>query len=181
MLCDRYARLVVDFTVSADSLSLVLIDKMIDDKKLTNTSLLLHLADFMRQLRLIVIRCTRNRQAHAKRMFVAPTRWLLLQDRPTATTDSDDADATSTMYDVAKVFEDLAVYPDSDVVLARRFDRDYLELISVYRPSPQRGVILEDRGNWTLESGLRMRTYDVASARRRNLQRTALKSCLVVL
>lgn len=83
-------------------------------------------------------------------------------------------------YDVLEVFQDLAIYPDSDVVLARRFDRDFLELISIYRPSPQRGMILENRGNWSLENGLRMRTLDVASARRRNLQQTALKSCLVV-
>lgn len=106
-------------------------------------------------------------------------KWLLLQDRKTVI---DNANLTF-MYDdsMLEIFEDLAIYPDSDVILARRFDGNFLELLSVYRPSPQRGVIWENRGNWTIENGLRMRTFDVASARRRNLQQTALKSCLVVL
>lgn len=112
-------------------------------------------------------------------MFIAPTKWLLLQDRRMMI---DNVNVTS-LYDdsMLEVFEDLAVYPDSDVVLARRFDGDFLYLTSVYRISPQREVIWENRGNWTIENGLRMRTFDVASARRRNLQQTALKSCLVVL
>lgn len=105
-------------------------------------------------------------------------KWLLLQDRKTVI---DNANLTFTYDDsMLEIFEDLAIYPDSDVILARRFDGNFLELLSVYRPSPQRGVIWENRGNWTIENGLRMRTFDVASARRRNLQQTALKSCLVV-
>lgn len=113
-------------------------------------------------------------------MLVAPAKWLLLQDRR-STTDADDNQAISTYDDsVLEIFESLAVYPDSDVVLARRLDGDFLELASVYRPSPQRGVIWENRGNWTIENGLLMRTFDVASARRRNLHQTELKSCLVV-
>ncbi|XP_011704281.1 PREDICTED: uncharacterized protein LOC105459737, partial [Wasmannia auropunctata] len=119
------------------------------------------------------------RQAHSKRMFVAPMKWLLFQDRKTVI---DNANLTST-YDnsILDIFEDLAIYPDSDVILARRFDGDFLELLSVYRPSSQRDVMWENRGNWTIENGLQMSTFDVASARRRNLQQTALKSCLVVL
>ncbi|XP_071629010.1 ionotropic receptor 75a-like isoform X1 [Temnothorax longispinosus] len=120
------------------------------------------------------------RQAHSKRMFVAPTKWLLFQDRQRIDND-DNANLTFTHDDsLLEIFEDLAIYPDSDVVLARRFDGDFLELLSVYRPSPQRGVIWENRGNWTIKSGLRMRTLDVASARRRDLQQTPLKSCLVM-
>lgn len=112
-------------------------------------------------------------------MFIAPTKWLLFQDRRTVI---DNVNVTS-LYDdsMLEVFEDLAVYPDSDVVLAQRFDGDFLHLTSVYRISPQRKVIWENRGNWTVENGLQMRTFDVASARRRNLQQTTLKSCLVVL
>jgi len=113
-------------------------------------------------------------------MFTAPTRWLLVQDRRIII-DNSNASLTSTYVDsILEVFKDIAVYPDSDVMLARRYDDDFLELISIYRPSPQRGVIWEDRGNWTTENGLLMKTFDVASARRRNLQQTALKSCLAV-
>lgn len=114
-------------------------------------------------------------------MFVAPTKWLLLQNRETLINNNDSANSTSTYDDsILGIFEDLAVYPDSDVILATRFDGDFLRLISVYRPSPQRGVIWEDRGNWTVHNGLRMKTFDVASARRRNLQQTTLKSAIVV-
>ncbi|KYN40323.1 putative glutamate receptor [Trachymyrmex septentrionalis] len=116
------------------------------------------------------------RQAHSKKMFIAPTKWLLLQDRRMLI---DNANVTST-YDNLEIFEDLAIYPDSDVVFARRFDSDFLQLTSVYRPSPQRTVIWENRGNWTIKNGLQMSTFDVASARRRNLQQSRLKSCLVM-
>lgn len=115
-------------------------------------------------------------------MFIAPMKWLLLQDRKTVIDNDDNANLTFTYDDsMVEIFEDLAIYPDSDIILARRFDGDFLELLSVYRPSPQRGVIWENRGNWTIENGLQMRTFNVASARRRNLHQTALKSCLVVL
>jgi hypothetical protein len=112
-------------------------------------------------------------------MFIAPTRWLLVQDRRTIVDNSDDANSTY-VDSILEVFKDIAVYPDSDVMLARRYDNDFLELISIYRPSPQRGVIWEDRGNWTIDNGLLMKTFDVASARRKNLRQTALKSCLIV-
>ncbi|KYQ54484.1 putative glutamate receptor, partial [Trachymyrmex zeteki] len=121
------------------------------------------------------------RQAHSKRMFVAPTKWLLFQDRKTIIDNDDNVNLTFTYDDsVLEIFEDLAIYPDSDVILARRFDGDFLELLSIYRPSPQRGVIWENRGNWTTKNGLQMNTFDVASARRKNLQQTVLKSCLVM-
>jgi len=115
-------------------------------------------------------------------MFVAPMKWLLFQDQKIVIDNDNNANLTFTYNDhILEIFEDLAIYPDSDVILARRIDDNFLELLSVYRPSPQRGVIWENRGNWTIENGLRMSTFDVASARRRDLQQTALKSCLVVL
>jgi len=109
-------------------------------------------------------------------------KWLLLQDRRTQIDNDDNANLTF-IYDnsILEVFESLAAYPDSDVVLATRLDGDFFQLTSIYRPSPQRRVISEDRGNWTVYNGLRMKTFDVASARRRNLQKTTLKSVLVVL
>ncbi|CAL1685006.1 unnamed protein product [Lasius platythorax] len=120
------------------------------------------------------------RQANLKKMFVAPTKWLLLQDRNKSIDNNDNTKLASTYNSILEIFEDLTVYADSDVVLARKFDGDFLQLMSVYRPSPQRGVIWENRGNWTVKNGLRMKTFDVASARRRNLQQTALKSALVM-
>lgn len=106
-------------------------------------------------------------------MFVAPTKWLLLKD---ARTISD----TKDLQFIMKTFRNLTVYPDSDVVIARRIKKNFLQLLSIYRPSPYRDVILEDRGNWSFTSGIVMKNYDPASRRRRNLQLTPLKSCLVV-
>ncbi|KAG5312766.1 GLRK protein, partial [Acromyrmex insinuator] len=119
--------------------------------------------------------------AHSKRMFVAPTKWLLFQDRR-AMIDNDNNVNLTFKYDdsVLEIFKDMAIYPDSDVILAQRFDGDFFKLLSIYRPSSQRGVIWENRGNWTIKNGLKMSTFDVASARRKNLQQTALKSCLVM-
>ncbi|XP_050465990.1 glutamate receptor ionotropic, kainate 5-like isoform X2 [Cataglyphis hispanica] len=119
------------------------------------------------------------RQANSTNMFVAPTKWLLFQDR-NISIDNDNTKDFIHNDSILEIFETLAVYPDSDVVLAQRFDGDFLQIMSVYRPSPQRGVIWENRGNWTIENGVRMKTFDVASARRRNLQQTALKSALVM-
>lgn len=125
-------------------------------------------------------------QAHSKKMFRAPIKWLLVQDRRMIMIDNTNK-TTSITYNKTTsntwfmdVFEDLAIYPDSDVVLAQRFDGDFFHLMSVYRPSPQRAVIWENRGNWTLENVLRMSTFDASSTRRGNLQQTVLKSCIVV-
>ncbi|GAB1861159.1 Glutamate receptor U1 [Camponotus japonicus] len=113
-------------------------------------------------------------------MFVAPTKWLLFQDLNISIDNNNNKLAFIYNDSILKIFEELAVYPDSDVVLAQRFDDNFLQLMSVYRPSPQRGVVWENRGNWTIANGLQMKTFDVASARRRNLQQTALKSALVM-
>ncbi|XP_072744984.1 probable glutamate receptor [Anoplolepis gracilipes] len=123
------------------------------------------------------------RQLDLKRMFVAPMKWLLIQDRRTMIMDSDDdTNITFTSNNLTlEIFENLAAYPDSDVILAKRFDDNFFQLTSVYRPSLQRDIIWEERGNWTVENSLRLRTFDVASARRRNLQQTTLKSAIVVL
>lgn len=121
------------------------------------------------------------RQANSKNMFGAPTKWLLFQDLNISIDNSDNKLAFIYNDSILEIFKKLAIYPDSDVILAQRFSDNFLQLMSVYRPSSQQGVIWENRGNWTVENGLRMKTFDVASARRRNLQQTALKSALVVL
>lgn len=110
-------------------------------------------------------------QANASGMFVAPIRWLLLQD-PRIRDQSIDQ--------ITETFQSMAVFPDSDVLLARRLRDDFMEIRSVYRPSRYRQVILEDRGNWTAGRGVQAKNLEPASRRRRNLQQTPLRSCLVV-
>ncbi|KAI4486594.1 hypothetical protein M0804_005964 [Polistes exclamans] len=114
------------------------------------------------------------KEADSKRMFVAPTKWLLLQDSRKISSNSNDLQLIRT------IFQNLTAYPDSDVVLARMIQNDFVQLLSIYRPSPYRNVIFEDRGNWSLTRGILMDNYHVASRRRKNLQLTPLKSCLVM-
>lgn len=112
-------------------------------------------------------------QANASGQFSAPIRWLLLRDGTIA---------GNSMARVDRTFSDMAVYPDSEVIVATklRVDDSFAEITSVYRPSPYHEVITEDRGNWTVDGGVRAANLHAASRRRRNLRRTPLKSCLVV-
>ncbi|CAL7941618.1 unnamed protein product [Xylocopa violacea] len=110
--------------------------------------------------------------ANASGMFMAPIRWLLLQDRT--------ANRNTTL-NIKETFQDMAIYPDSEVILATTLEAcGFTEITSIYRPSPFRNVMVEDRGNWTTEHGVRTPNLHAASRRRRNLQQTPLKSCLVM-
>ncbi|XP_024223520.1 uncharacterized protein LOC105680798 isoform X3 [Bombus impatiens] len=113
------------------------------------------------------------RAANASGRFSAPIRWLLLRDGTIA---------GNSMARVDRTFSDMAVYPDSEVIVATklRVDDSFAEITSVYRPSPYHEVITEDRGNWTVDGGVRAANLHAASRRRRNLRRTPLKSCLVM-
>lgn len=103
-------------------------------------------------------------------MFSAPARWLLLRDGRTI---GDEA--------LEQTFRDVAVYPDSEVTVASsRLEVDAWQLTSVYRPSPFHVLLTEDRGTWTASGGVRAADLRPTSRRRRDLRRTALKSCLVV-
>lgn len=104
-------------------------------------------------------------------MFSAPMKWLLLRDRPSV-----DGDST----DERETLKNMAVYPDSEVIVAKKRTNGVVEISSVYRPSRFHEAIEEDRGNWTIECGVRMRNLYPSSRRRRDLRRTPLKSCLVV-
>lgn len=110
-------------------------------------------------------------QANETGMFSAPMKWLLLRDRSSVVGDSRDERET---------LKDMAVYPDSEVIVARKRMDGVVEISSVYRPSPFHEAIEEDRGNWTIEHGVRMPNLYPSSRRRRDLRRTPLKSCLVV-
>ena len=110
--------------------------------------------------------------------FVAPIRWLLLQDR---TILLDNSTENHESLDDAKIFNRMAIYPDSEVILVRKLRQDFAEISSVYRISRYHEVTTEDRGNWTLEEGVRIRDFQPTSRRRANLRSTPLTACLVVL
>lgn len=106
-------------------------------------------------------------------MFSAPTRWLLLRDR---TIGENVGDETF----VERTFRDMAVYPDSEVTVATASLEIPWQITSVYRPSPSRELLTENRGTWTADRGVRAIDLRPTSRRRRDLRRTTLKSCLVV-
>ncbi|XP_048266083.1 uncharacterized protein LOC100646629 isoform X1 [Bombus terrestris] len=112
------------------------------------------------------------RAANSSGQFSAPMRWLLLRDGTIA---------GNSMAHVDQTFRNMAVYPDSEVIVATklRVEDNLAEITSVYRPSPYHGVITENRGNWTMDGGVRAANLHAASRRRRNLRQTPLKSCLV--
>nr|XP_012151217.1 PREDICTED: glutamate receptor ionotropic, delta-1-like [Megachile rotundata] len=118
------------------------------------------------------------RAANASGMFVAPTRWLLIRDRTLLV---DNSTENRRLYnDVAETFKRLNVYPDSEVILATMLRQDFAEITSVYRVSRYHDVTIENRGNWSLKSGVRVPDFLPTSRRRANLQRTSLTACLVM-
>ncbi|XP_043270441.1 glutamate receptor ionotropic, kainate 5-like [Venturia canescens] len=126
-------------------------------------------------------------KASETRMFVAPAKWLLIQDLRNPTIErniSKDSALTIIGSDnfswVIENFRDLDMLPDSEVVLSRRMDDDSVAIVSLYRPSAVADLILEDRGYWTKETGLFIRDDVPASRRRQNLRQTHLKACLVI-
>ncbi|KAF3425584.1 hypothetical protein E2986_03534 [Frieseomelitta varia] len=119
--------------------------------------------------------------ANASGMFSAPTRWLLLRDGTIGENVTDDENVT-----VEQTFRDMAVYPDSEVTVATEVRPEVedgsiaWQMTSVYRPSPFRELLTENRGTWTADRGVRAIDLRPTSRRRRDLRRTTLKSCLVV-
>lgn len=104
-------------------------------------------------------------------MFVAPTRWLILQDIK---------NNNLSQIDLKKQFDDLGIFPDSELYLAQRLKNDSINILSIYRPSIYVNLIFEYRGNWDALNGVNFVDSIPASQRRRNLHLTPLKTCLVV-
>ncbi|KAH0552744.1 hypothetical protein KQX54_014654 [Cotesia glomerata] len=110
-------------------------------------------------------------KAEESEMFVAPTRWLLLQD----TTNNN-----SSQLNLKNQFDGLGIFPDSELYLAQRLKNDSINILSIYRPSMYVNIIFEYRGNWNARTGVNFVDSIPASQRRRNLHLTPLKTCLVL-
>ncbi|KAG8034284.1 hypothetical protein G9C98_001368 [Cotesia typhae] len=104
-------------------------------------------------------------------MFVAPTRWLILQDIK---------NNNLSQIDLKKQFYGLGIFPDSELYLARKLKNDSINILSIYRPSMYVNLIFEYRGNWDTLNGVNFVDWIPASQRRRNLHLTPLKTCLVL-
>ncbi|KAJ8675670.1 hypothetical protein QAD02_011456 [Eretmocerus hayati] len=107
-------------------------------------------------------------------MFSAPLKWLIVQEI------SEDKCANCSDRSIPDYFKKMTWYPDSDVILLRRENGNFFKILSIYRPSSFRDMIVENRGTWTPENGFQLNDTDVASRRRQNLQLTPIKSSIVV-
>ncbi|XP_011501319.1 PREDICTED: uncharacterized protein LOC105364971 [Ceratosolen solmsi marchali] len=108
-------------------------------------------------------------------MFSAPLKWLILQNPNTA------AHFDNCTYEcLIGNFGNFAIYPDSEVIILRTSSSGSIDIISVYRSSPGRDVIEENRGFWRSKDGISIHDTYVSSRRRRNLHQTSLKSSIVV-
>ncbi|XP_031783663.1 glutamate receptor ionotropic, delta-2 isoform X1 [Nasonia vitripennis] len=115
------------------------------------------------------------RKANNSGLFSAPIKWLILQDLRNAPNEN----CTETDC-ILNIFHDYAMFPDSEILIFERTSKNYVKILSVYRPSPVRDMMIEDRGFWSKEDGLKMKDAHVSSRRRRNLYMTPLKSSIVV-
>ena len=119
-------------------------------------------------------------------MFGAPAKWLILSDLRSLEKSTDAIKSQQNFIDddnvswIHETFGNFTMFPDSEIILGRRISENFFRVLSSYRPSPQRDLILEDRGYWTRDEGLFLRDRLPASRRRQDLRRTELKSCLVV-
>ncbi|XP_044003996.1 glutamate receptor ionotropic, kainate 2-like, partial [Aphidius gifuensis] len=121
-------------------------------------------------------------QANMKRMFVAPFKWLIINDQNMSiTNDIEDDYYEKNKSSLFSVFKNINIYPDSEVFIGQReIINNTFKLLSLYRPSFNHDLIIENRGSWNYRNGLVLTNHDSSSRRRRDLKKTPLKSCLVM-
>ncbi|KAJ8675667.1 hypothetical protein QAD02_011453 [Eretmocerus hayati] len=113
-------------------------------------------------------------QANDSGKFIAPLKWLILQDLRDVTFND------CSHYCLPDYFQNMAWYPDSDVTIGQRIDKDTFRILSAYRSSSLLDLIIENRGSWRKLKGLDILDTSVASRRRNNIQKTLLRSNLPV-
>ena len=77
----------------------------------------------------------------------------------------------------------MSIFPDSEIIILQKLDNndDQVNILSIYRTNPKSGIFVENIGFWRDKNGISYTNNKyVSSRRRRNLQGTHLKSCLVV-
>lgn len=98
-------------------------------------------------------------------MFSWPFKWLMLQSN----NNNNQSNAQS-------LLSNADIYPDSEVLI---WDSESNRLLSIYRNSFNSHYRNELRGFWTKNKFIVL-DKNITSRRRRNLNGTHLKSCLVV-
>nr|QGW50296.1 ionotropic receptor 75p [Chouioia cunea] len=113
-------------------------------------------------------------KANSSEMFSAPYKWIIFQDLEHSSPDN------CTDGCAFKDFYSYAMYPDSSVVILQKLSKERVQIVSIYRPSPVRDMIVENLGYWSSTNGTKWHNLNIASQRRKNLQKTPLKSSIVV-
>ncbi|XP_063975807.1 uncharacterized protein LOC135161814 [Diachasmimorpha longicaudata] len=123
-------------------------------------------------------------KVNMRKLFIAPAKWLLLRD----SRDQDRLTGLPSLQSMVEITEDklisvlsrFDIFPDSEVIVGQRLNKTTVELSSIYRPSSDHSVIIEDLGSWEDGSGFRLCSHDHSSRRRVNLRGTVLKTSLVM-
>ncbi|XP_063974415.1 glutamate receptor ionotropic, kainate 4-like isoform X2 [Diachasmimorpha longicaudata] len=117
-------------------------------------------------------------QANDTGSFMAPTKWMILQDsqiHKDIIANESFSSAVISQVELGSLFGDFDVFPDSEVIVGRRISDNTIKILSLYRPSHSRGLVIEDRGIWNSIDGIQLSDHDVSSRRRTDLQQTLLK------
>nr|WGC55101.1 ionotropic receptor 9 [Psyttalia incisi] len=123
-------------------------------------------------------------KANMRRLFIAPAKWLILRDLR----EQDHLQGLPNLHSMVEMNEDklisllsnFDILPDSEVIVSQRLNETTVELSSLYRPTSEHNLIIEDLGSWNEEDGLCLSSYNQSSRRRVNLQGTVLKTSLVM-
>ncbi|KAK0165908.1 hypothetical protein PV328_004386 [Microctonus aethiopoides] len=113
-------------------------------------------------------------KANASKLFIGPSKWLILQQL------NKEKNLSADNLILQEIFKELQVFPDSEIIIGHRIEDKYFKIRSLYRPSPYRDLVFEDRGSWNDVDHLCLNDELPTSRRRQNLQATPLKSCLVM-
>ncbi|XP_058789506.1 ionotropic receptor 75a-like [Phymastichus coffea] len=112
-------------------------------------------------------------KANNSEMFSAPYKWIILQD-------VEDLNGNCTDNCVLEQFKSYNMYPDSNVLILQKLTKKFIRILSIYRPSSVRNMIVENLGHWSSTDGMKWYNMKIVSHRRKNLQKTPLKSSLVI-
>lgn len=77
-------------------------------------------------------------------------------------------------------FSTLAIFPDSEVIILSTANKNDVQILSAYRPSSEKNLIIENRGFWSENNGIQVLNTKVPSRRRIDIQKSTLKTNFVV-
>ncbi|THK32889.1 glutamate receptor U1 [Diachasma alloeum] len=119
-------------------------------------------------------------QINENKMFSAPGKWLILQESRSSFPQADHSATPTNETQLRGVFENLNIFPDSEVTIAQRIEDTVVKLVSIYRPNTVANLIFEDRGVWSKGNHIQLHNNEETSRRRTNIMQTQLRAAAVI-